>query len=240
MPLVTATPTNNRNGFTLIELMVVIAILGVLTAIVIPVVTRHFGESQEQAYEADLDLIQKLVDEYVIDPSNPKFKGRPQFPIQGASKGSLPFYTGDANASSSVIVTEIGNPLGGTVGGKPVWKDNGDGTRDPAFEDDLNDEDEPSTAVGWQVATVVVEGPGGSSITYYVDSRNFLIEFDLMLKSNNPRGSLRRPPESASELNCIACTGSYIYYVSDDGEVETLPDSFPEPDNTGFQKGVFP
>ena len=39
----------NSKGFTLIELIVVIAIMGVLTSIVTPSLIRHFGQSKEQA-----------------------------------------------------------------------------------------------------------------------------------------------------------------------------------------------
>ena len=55
----------SQSGFTLIELMVVVSIIGVLTAIVVPVVTRHLGESQNEAYASEKKQIQRLVDQYL-------------------------------------------------------------------------------------------------------------------------------------------------------------------------------
>ncbi len=48
----------NQSGFTLVELVVVIAILGVMAAIAVPMVNTFLGSSKEQAYGGDLALIQ--------------------------------------------------------------------------------------------------------------------------------------------------------------------------------------
>ena len=53
----------NSKGFTLIELIVVIAIMGVLTSIVTPSLIRHFGQSQEQANRQEVAKIQSVVDQ---------------------------------------------------------------------------------------------------------------------------------------------------------------------------------
>ena len=225
-----------ERGFTLIELIVVISILGVLTAIVVPAVTRHLGTSQEQAYNSEVKLIQKLVDQYYLDQNNPKSKGKRQYPILGAAKVGGALYGGDPDSDPEVIDGGIsGNPLGGTSGGAPIWVDDGSAAREP-IEDILNDEDSSGGEVGWHVKEVIVSG-----VTYYVDTRDFIIDFDLMLDIGSG-GLLREPPKSASPDSCSisTCTGSYTYFVDGVGSVKTVLASLPTLDTTGFQEGVFP
>ncbi len=49
---------NGQRGFTLIEMIVVIAIIGVLAAIAVPMVTDYLGTSKERAYESDVAQVQ--------------------------------------------------------------------------------------------------------------------------------------------------------------------------------------
>ena len=70
-------------GFTLIELIVVIAILGILIAIAIPTIRGFLESSREQAYEADRRVIQLAVDAYYYSPSNERFNNDRQYPIMG-------------------------------------------------------------------------------------------------------------------------------------------------------------
>ena len=51
----------NQQGFTLIELIVVIAIMGVIAAITVPMLTGYLDNSKENAYEADKRKIQIAV-----------------------------------------------------------------------------------------------------------------------------------------------------------------------------------
>ena len=79
----------HKKGFTLIELIVVIAIMGVIAAITVPMLTGYLDNSKENAYEADKRKIQIAVNANYSKLSNPKFTGKRQYPIWGrTNKGT--------------------------------------------------------------------------------------------------------------------------------------------------------
>ena len=51
-------------GFTLIDLMIVIVILGVLAAIVLPLVSHHLDQAQLTAAESNLAAVEKALELY--------------------------------------------------------------------------------------------------------------------------------------------------------------------------------
>jgi prepilin-type N-terminal cleavage/methylation domain-containing protein len=60
-------PKRGEQGFTLVELLIVLAILAVLAAVVIPNVTGMFGRGAEQAYDTDLKTIQMAASTFYFD-----------------------------------------------------------------------------------------------------------------------------------------------------------------------------
>lgn len=56
-----------QKGFTLIELVIILAVLGVLAAIVIPNVSGFLGRGKERAWEADRNILQAAVDAWRTD-----------------------------------------------------------------------------------------------------------------------------------------------------------------------------
>lgn len=59
-----------KKGFTLVELLAVIAILGLLSAISIPLVTKQINNSKEKAYENQEKTIINAAKRWVFDNDN--------------------------------------------------------------------------------------------------------------------------------------------------------------------------
>ncbi|MEL7568046.1 MAG: prepilin-type N-terminal cleavage/methylation domain-containing protein [Dehalobacterium sp.] len=57
----------NDKGFTLIELMVVVVILGILAAIAIPRFTDKTAQAERAREKADIKIIQNAIDMYYFD-----------------------------------------------------------------------------------------------------------------------------------------------------------------------------
>ncbi len=98
----------DEKGFTLIEILIAVALLAIISAVVIPNVTGYLGRGESAAYQGDLRLIQSAVDGYYADPAN-RIGGKKAYPLKGA---------GTVAQSNAQKIS----------GGTPVDADNGGGT----------------------------------------------------------------------------------------------------------------
>lgn len=225
----------SQKGFTLVELVVVIGILGVLAATATPMVNNFMDSSKEQAYLADKATLQAAVDAFYSAPANPRHLGQRQYPIKAVdSTGSLNLWS---DADSNPSLTPPLNPLKGTRGGEPTWRDGGDGIR---TEENLNAEAQSlaRSGSGWYVQKVNL-----NASSYAVDTRDYFIDFNKLVNG----GLLEQVPASASPDNRgVGATGSYSWYVNPAGRVDSLYVHFPTSgpaaaaDNRGFVAGVYP
>ena len=225
-----------QRGFTLIELVVVIAILGILATIAVPVITSYLGSSKERAYNADQARFQVAVDAYFSSPSNDRFTGKRQYPtyaqVNKGTSGALL----EASATSAEITT-LGttdtNPVGGTKGGTPYWEDiDGNGVR-PTSGETLFYHSATTTPSGdhWNTTKVT---RGGTD--YMVDSQDWFVNFAELVSD----GLLDSVPRSASPDNDSGATGSYSWYVDASGKIRSIFYFYPLSTESGFQQETYP
>ncbi len=83
----------NEAGFTLLELLVVVAVIGVLAAIIVPQVGDLTGEADRNAAEASLSNLQTAFEQYRLTEGNGDYPA--DLDTIGVSDEEITYTTGD-------------------------------------------------------------------------------------------------------------------------------------------------
>ena len=108
---------NAQKGFTLIELMIVVAIIGILAAIAIPAYQNYTKKSADTACLAETKSYANLLYVYLSDPSANRVL--PSAPVADSGACASITTTPAITATTPVDGTKvIGTPRNGTTGKK--------------------------------------------------------------------------------------------------------------------------
>ena len=216
-----------EGGFTLVEMVVVIAIMGVMAAVAVPLVTNTLTKSKGTAYAQDLAMIQAAVDSYYSAVDNARHLGLRQYPLNARKDTGDPLEWDEVSSSFTLPVP---NPLLGTQGGQPFWRDTGNGERESlqtaggaqvlSQEKDIGFTTPRPATDSWYPAKVEFRGN-----EFAVDTRGYFIDFDELVRT----GLLKAAPESASIDNGGVSNigGSYSWFVNGSGSVDSILAQFP-------------
>ncbi len=119
---------NNRKGFTLIEIMIVIAIIGILAAIAIPQYLVYRTKGQDSVAIASAKNFWNASMAYFADPQSAGTQiTRVQLQAMG-QLGTNPDVTGNPTITDNVGVITLANPTFTYTGSGRVHTLNADGT----------------------------------------------------------------------------------------------------------------